>query len=1144
MAKRRVNSGSDDENSPSQSETPASKRAKTHQNGVQPSSSKDKGKNKATDIEIEIGDGEHQSDVEEETPVNKVTQEDQEADEEKFEQEHGDKIRQSLDAKRQTQGGVAEHGIIESVELNQFMCHKLLTFQFGPQINFIIGKTFCGKSAVLSAIAVALGGKANSTGRGSGIKSFIKEGQSCAEVTISIKNQGDEAYKPKEYGKSIVITRRFTKDGQTSWKIKSKDNRVVSTKREELAAICDHMNIQVDNPLNILTQDAARQFLSASHPSDKYKFFLKGTQLQQLSEEYDLCYEHINQTAKVLARKREAIPDLRSSLREATARYEEANRAREQKKRADELTKELAWAHVKTKEQEVVQKEEDLAKLNHKLPKIEKELLDARAAFEVVTDEIAKLEQDFRALGNMNDMNEQKQDLQKAMRENKVRRQQLNSDLQQMDISMKQLENQVLGYEKQIQEEALRMEKHTHAKREEAQRSLEQARQAVAAADSLKDQLGTERRELEQANLTLSNSFREDDMRVNELRDSVQRCQSIIEQCKQNDNDKYVAYGKHIKVLLDKIKTMRWHGEPPLGPLGIHVNAKEPEKWGNVLRYHLAQFLTAFAVTDARDRPVLKKMLNDSGNQNTLIVIYERDMFDFSRGELPEHVLTVHRALRVTDDYVLRILVNLAQIERIALAQTRREGDHTLRELRGGQAWTSDGFLVRVFPEGGVSSTKLDNMARGNALLLTGRDTDAEIQHHTMEMRRFEEELVAATSALSQKKKEWNDRKAQIDELQKRHRAAEDALRKAKNELNRLQQDANEALPANLAALEAAKQEAKQEQESIRAQFQAAMAQKATLEEENSKLTEQFNSIKKHLDGFHHQQSDIKSQIETLAEKRQIQKNNSDHFQNKLNEDMRKVEIAEQAAKVVQEEFTNWRQQALEICEPVENPRSVEVVQRQLESVKNALKEREKRHGASVEDMVVEVNRAKAKLDAVEKELKQMSALNKALKKSLTMRLARWQEFRRHIALRTKLVFQYNLSHRGYFGKILFHHENQTLQLKVQTDDQIATQGTRDKDPRSLSGGEKSFSTICLLLSLWESIGCPLRCLDEFDVFMDPINRRVSMAMMIDSAKGSDKKQYILITPQDMTSITPSNTVRVHRMPDPDRNQGVLRFGS
>jgi hypothetical protein len=76
----------------------------------------------------------------------------------------------------------------------------------------------------------------------------------ASEVTISLKNQGEEAYKPKEYGKSIVITRKFTKEGNSSWKIKSKDGRIISTKKDELAAICDHMNIQVDNPMNVLTQ--------------------------------------------------------------------------------------------------------------------------------------------------------------------------------------------------------------------------------------------------------------------------------------------------------------------------------------------------------------------------------------------------------------------------------------------------------------------------------------------------------------------------------------------------------------------------------------------------------------------------------------------------------------------------------------------------------------------------------------------------------------------------------------------------------------------------------------------------------------------------------------------------------------------------
>ena len=67
----------------------------------------------------------------------------------------------------------AENGIIEAVECINFMCHSHLELKFGPLINFIIGHNGSGKSAVLTALTLCLGGKATSTNRGQSLKSFI-----------------------------------------------------------------------------------------------------------------------------------------------------------------------------------------------------------------------------------------------------------------------------------------------------------------------------------------------------------------------------------------------------------------------------------------------------------------------------------------------------------------------------------------------------------------------------------------------------------------------------------------------------------------------------------------------------------------------------------------------------------------------------------------------------------------------------------------------------------------------------------------------------------------------------------------------------------------------------------------------------------
>lgn len=114
---------------------------------------------------------------------------------------------------------------------------------------------------------------------------LIKD-DSAALAIVKLTNKGSDAYKADVYGDEIIIERKLLRDGGGQYKIKSSNNKTVSTKREELVAICDHMSIQIDNPLTVLSQDMARQFLNSSSSHDKY--MVSGRRIYRVEEQRKL----------------------------------------------------------------------------------------------------------------------------------------------------------------------------------------------------------------------------------------------------------------------------------------------------------------------------------------------------------------------------------------------------------------------------------------------------------------------------------------------------------------------------------------------------------------------------------------------------------------------------------------------------------------------------------------------------------------------------------------------------------------------------------------------------------------------------------------------------------------------------------------
>ncbi|KAJ1417414.1 hypothetical protein B484DRAFT_334221, partial [Ochromonadaceae sp. CCMP2298] len=121
-------------------------------------------------------------------------------------------------------------------------------------------------------------------------------------------------------------------------------------------------------------------------------------------------------------------------------------------------------------------------------------------------------------------------------------------------------------------------------------------------------------------------------------------------------------------------------------------------------------------------------------------------------------------------------------------------------------------------------------------------------------------------------------------------------------------------------------------------------------------------------------------------------------------------------------------------------------------------------------------------------------------------------------------------------GTLKFKPETRELFLKVMVDNQ--DKNTISGDIGNLSGGERSFVTLCLLLALGHVVESPFTVMDEPDVFMDEGRRNTTLEMIKNHSqmKGQSRRQFIVITPLSLDSVKADPKVKIIRLADPLKN--------
>ncbi|CAE7209583.1 hypothetical protein P3342_011903 [Pyrenophora teres f. teres] len=1043
-------------------------------------------------------------------------------------------------------------GIIEEIQCINFMCHEHLTVTLGPLINFIIGHNGSGKSAVLTALTICLGGKATATNRAQNLKSLIKEGKEHASVTVKIKNQGPLAYKPAQYGASIIVERHFSKSGTSGFKLKDCNNKLVTHKKSELEDILDAFSMQIDNPMNVLTQDMARQFLNHSTPKDKYKFFLQGTQLENLNRDYQQIEQSLEAMNTRVEVKEADLKPLRQKMQELLLRAQRAKDLDKRRAMEKQRANQAAWARVEEQERLVADAESAIAEADNLITKRQEivtraaneyELADQAhgAAEEVVTRITADLEPAREQRDVAKETFQQgRAKLAQALSEQRLARSAVDAaknKVERKEHNIRQLQRRLDEVENGLYAEKVR-------ERDEAKIEHENAKERYTSHDSALPQLN---KELNAAAMELDKAKK----KAQEARNAVAVIRSTIARLQKGDSNGMEGFPQpnKLKDLLDAIKRERGFRDTPVGPIGRHVKLTA-SKWGRILEKQFGQTLNGFVVTSKHDQTKLSGLMNKTG-WSAPIYIGNRTPIDTRPHEPASELLTWMRALTIDSDLVRNQLIINQGIEQTVLIENIREGLDFITEqgpltknvrmcFTFADGDTRRGRVINRTAGGGVNNSPIAEFAGAMRMQV---DRDAQIREEQSRLAVRERELQTLENEVQQAQNHVRDCERREAEHKKQKKTLQVEQQKASANLDRLEGELSEAAPDASAVKEAERDlgEAKLQISNQEGFLEDAEKAIVTCNTENRMHKREVEEAAQRVTDLEFELSKAKQTVQSFQIKRE-------EALKAKNTAIRSVETAEanksQWTEYLKEQQTELAQvtgQAMQISgERVFVPpgKTAERLLEELRRLEQDRKKAETELGGSEDELLGAANEAKQAHKSAVQELDEIKSLRNHLITTLTNRRTRWRQFRSGISIRARVTFGYLLSERKFRGNLMMDHKKALLDINVQPDSSETNADGRQT--KTLSGGEKSYSTVCLLLSLWEAMGSPIRCLDEFDVFMDSVNREISMKMIIEAARRSVGRQFIFITPQGMDNVSQAADVKMIKMSDPERGQTAL----
>ncbi|KAK4884603.1 hypothetical protein RN001_000874 [Aquatica leii] len=997
-------------------------------------------------------------------------------------------------------------GSIYEINVKNFVTYKNVQLRPGQQLNMIIGANGSGKSTIVAAIILGLGGNPKTIGRGTKISEYVKH--NSQEATVEIILHSDN---PNEY---ITITRTFDVTDKTSWLL---NNKKVSFK--DIEKTIKQYNIQVDNLCQFLPQDRVQDFAKLNKQQLLQQTQIAICRADLLDKQLDLI--KLREQHKEMQSSTEQRAQKLKELKDANLRIEGkvANLTKKKKfvKFIEDVDRKVAWIRYEKVRLELDEVKEDKKKITETLNKHRSALKPMETAIaknkKLVTETQEKIAMANNSIRNHEAILKKKLETLVNFKSNITR---IVGDLNSRLQEIKGRNQEIAKVEDEISKltesrsEMLELNGNDNST-ENALKSLNDEMRKITVRIN---QSVEKRGELENSKRNKSYELR---CLESELANLENVKQHRLEWLRRVDKDAFTAV-QWLRNNPDAFKGKVF--EPMLLELNV-LNSKHAIYVENTIPI---RDRVAFTCVEKEDMNKLILILRDQKHLNVNVVhsgaeqpglnryqpvipieqLKPFGMFAYIRSLVtgPEPIMKylcktykIHNTPvgdRLTNERFEKVPAEITNFfsdtSRFSTSYSRYTGQKSTRQI---QIKSDGSFAVSVDTE------QIENL----------RGQMGEIQQSC---KKFEENISSLNNHLAQLNDSLSIIKDKIQTLKKRKQeiqSMESRLRILNNKLQQLQSN-----PVTQEQVE------KEHQTEIKRTIGKMISEQSTVKEAFKKyskivLDPQLDKID--LEKCNRQITLLQNKSKDLqaicGRTEQTLNNIKTTYSNKMTEAKTLLNQAKQVSKG----FTPDDQGFEEFRESYNNlPDNLAELHSEKE---HTLSKIDCLSTADVEELEQYHNRVRL-IDKYESEIQNADGNLHNINNNMISAQKEWLEPLEEIVQKINEKFSSAFDRMGCAGEVtIFKGEDDKdfkeygLSIKVKYRD---SEPLQELNSITQSGGERAVATAAYMLSLQELTSVPFRCVDEINQGMDENNERRIFELLVDATSGADTSQYFFITPK------------------------------